>query len=182
MSKETTKENHYHNINGLKGRDIQAKMVELVDGDNWTEKDIHHFYCSSGSSQPQGGQVPKAAVKMQPAPTTNQPGNALVKIRNKAAKWSDLEPVVKNEKFPESRERYLDTPIDKNSFERESVKAHVLLDYEVARRKPMTSSDGFYPLTRSQVEEGISAAISHPDQDYSEKVVFEIQLVCFKSI
>ena len=182
MSKETKTKNHYHNIKGLKGRDIPEKMAELVDGDNWKKGHIHHFYCSSGSSQNQGGQVPKAAIKIQPNPTHNQPGNGLLKICNEAAKWSDLEPVMKKEKFPEARARYLDTPIDKNNFERDSVKAHVLLDYEVARRKPMTSSDGFYPLTRSQVKKGINAAFKHPDQDYSEKVIFKIQLVCFKSI
>ena len=69
------------------------------------------------------------------------------------------------------------TPIDENTFKTDIGKAQFLLDFEIARRKPITSNYGFYLLTRSQVEEGISAAFLHPDQDYSEKLVLDT--ICY---
>ena len=179
MSKNKTTKNHYHNINGLKGKELQAKIAKQVDGENWKSGHTHHFYCSSGSGKTQGrGQ--KAPIVIKPKPTPNQPGNGIVKIRDKASPWSDLKPVVKNKKFPESREKYLDKPIDSSSFKTKSSQANFLLDFEIARRKPMKSDESSYPLTRSQVKKGISAAVSYPHQNYSKKVICRMHFVYFK--
>ena len=181
MSKNKTIKNHYHNINGLKGKELQTKIAKQVDGENWKSGHTHHFYCSSGSSRTQGrdrGQ--KTAIVIKPKPTPNQPGNGIVKIRDEASSWSALKPVVKNKRFPKSREKYLEKPVDSSSFKTKSSQANFLLDFEIARRKPMKSDESSYPLTRSQVKRGISAAVSKPDQNYSEKVVFRIYFVYFK--
>ena len=168
---------HFHNINGLKTEDLHIKMAAQVDGDNWKIGHIHHFYFFPDSSRTQGGRGPKIVITLEANPTRNQLGNGLLKIGDEIFSWRDLESVVKDEKFPESRKKYLATPINENRFERKLLHAHVLLDYEIARRKPMTNSDGFYPLTRSQVKKGIDAAVGNADQGYPKKVGFKIQFV-----
>ena len=181
MSKNKTTKNHYHKINGLKGRDLQTKIAKQVDGSNWKSGHAHYFYSSSCSSRTQGrGRGKQAAVVIKPNPTRKQPGNGVVTIRNEANRWSDLKPVVKSKKFPESRAKYLDTPISSSSFKTGSSKANVLMDFEIARRKPMKSGESSYPLTRSQVKKGISAAVSHPHQNYSKKVICRTHFFYFK--
>ena len=178
MPKKKTTKNHYHNIKGLKGKHFQTKIAKQVDGSNWKSGHAHYFYSSSCSSRTQGrGRGKQPAVVIKPNPTRKQPGNGVMKIRNKTPSWSDLKPVVKNKKFPKSRKKYLNTPISSSSFKTKSSQANVLLDFEIARRKPMKSGKSSNSLTRRQVKKGISAALSHPGQNYSKKVVFRIHFV-----
>ena len=182
MPKKKTTKNHYHNIKGLKGRNFQTKIAKQVEGRNWKSGHTHHFCPSSGSSRTQGrGRGKQAAVVIKPRPTQNQPGNGIVKIRGKTPSWSKFKPVVKNKKFPKSRKKYLNTPISSSSFKTKSSQANVLLDFEIARRKPMKSGKSSYSLTRRQVKKGISAALSHSGRSYSKKVVFRIHFVYLKT-
>ena len=181
-NKKEQEPDHKHYIYGLKGKKFQEVMTEQVNGDNWKAGRSHHFYSYPKSSQTQDPDE-TVVVSITSHPTDNQPGNGLVKFiegnNSKALPWSALKPDLKNKDFPESRARYLDTPIDENTFQTDIGKANVLLDFEIARRKRI-SRKGFYPLTRSQVKKGISAALSHPDEDYSHKVVLDT--ICYFTI
>ena len=157
-------------LDDFTGKTLQDFLVNQVDSKNWNEDNTYEFYqCRNAKKRPKKT-VP--TFKIEPKPTSNQPGNGMVEFLNESKYRSyrhvTLSRVYRQTDFPQLRADYLRSNLG-NVEEDKVLAANVLLSFEIARR--VDEREKKYPLTRSEVEEAIKYVMSLEGAQYTQKVI-----------